>query len=65
MRIVPGFAGKELLMLLVLAWLSEPQSIFYKDNANECNENLFSDCRVQLIFYKDTNFCMISSCFPA
>lgn len=28
--------------------------IFYKDNAIECNENLFLYCRVQLIFYKDT-----------
>jgi len=27
-----------------------------KDNANECNENLFSDCRVQLILCKDSLF---------
>ena len=26
----------------------------YKDSANERDENLFSDCRVQPIFYKDT-----------
>ena len=30
------------------------QLIFCKDNANERNENLFSNCRVQLILCKDT-----------
>ena len=27
---------------------------FYKENANERNESLLSNCRVQLFFYKDT-----------
>lgn len=26
----------------------------HRDNANEYNESLLSNCRVQLIFYKDT-----------
>ena len=26
---------------------------FYKENANERNESLLSNCRVQLFFYKD------------
>ena len=29
------------------------QLILCKDNANERNENLFSNCRVQLFFCKD------------
>lgn len=30
--------------------------IFCKDNANERNESLLSNCRVQLFFCKDTTF---------
>ena len=29
---------------------------FYKENVNERNESLLSNCRVQLIFCKDTHF---------
>ena len=32
---------------------AEPKLILYKDNANERNESLLSDSRVQLILYKD------------
>ena len=32
---------------------AEPKFILYKDNANERNESLLSDSRVQLILYKD------------
>ena len=30
------------------------QLFFCKENANERNESLLSNCRVQLFFYKDT-----------
>ena len=32
---------------------AEPKLILYKDNANERNESLLSDSRVQLILFKD------------
>ena len=34
-----------------------------KNNANERNENLFSNCRVQLILYKDKTFSEILKIF--
>ena len=37
----------------LLAIYAEVQLIFCKDNANERNESLLSNCRVQLIFCKD------------
>ena len=32
---------------------AEPKLILYKDNANERNESLLSDSRMQLILYKN------------
>ena len=36
------------------------QLILCKDNANERNENLFSNCRVQLILCKNTTFILFN-----
>ena len=36
-----------------LAPIAEMQPFFYKDNANERNVSLLSNCRMQLIFCKD------------
>ena len=33
--------------------IAEPKLILYKDNANERNESLLSNSRVQLILYKE------------
>ena len=33
--------------------IAEPKLILYKDNANERNESVLSNSRVQLILYKD------------
>ena len=33
-----------------------PVRFFCKDNANECNESLLSNCRVQLVFCKESTF---------
>ena len=33
--------------------IAEPKLILYKDNANEWNESVLSNSRVQLILYKD------------
>ena len=35
---------------------AEPKLILYKDNANERNESLLSNSRVQLILYKDKEY---------
>ena len=43
-----------------LASIAEMQPFFYKDNANERNESLLSNCRMQLIFYKNTIFFRIT-----
>lgn len=43
-----------------LAPIAEMQPFFYKDNANERNESLLSNCRMQLIFYKNTIFFRIT-----
>jgi hypothetical protein len=39
------------------------QQIFCKDNANERNENLLSNCRVQQIFCKDNKILEITRWF--
>ena len=50
-------------------FLLNPPLLFYKgsfcckDNANERNENLFSNCRVQLILCKDKTFAEIFKIF--
>ena len=50
-------------------FLLNPPLLFYKgsflckDNANERNENLFSNCRVQLILCKDKTFSEILKIF--
>ena len=36
------------------------QLILCKDNANERNENLFSNCRMQLILCKNTTFILFN-----
>ena len=43
--------------------MSLVQLIFCKDNANERNESLLSNCRVQLIFCKDNAFSQNSKGF--
>ena len=35
---------------------AEPKLILFKDNANERNESLLSNSRVQLILYKDKEY---------
>ena len=34
--------------------IAEPPPVLFKDNANERNESLLSDFRVQLILFKDS-----------
>ena len=41
------------MMSSLLEYYAEMQLIFGKDNANERNESLLSNCRVQLILCKD------------
>ena len=41
------------MMSSLLEYYAEMQLILCKDNANERNENLLSNCRVQLILCKD------------
>ena len=48
-----GKAGKRSFTGLDTA---EPKLILFKDNANERNESLLSNSRVQLILYKDKEY---------
>jgi len=44
----------ECRILSLLKYFAEMQLFFFKENANERNESLLSNCRVLLFFCKDT-----------